>query len=484
MEEKDMNRMIGIALHGGNANYGIFNYDKDQREEFLRRYGWWERASRAETLRDEAAFTADAARSRQCTDEAKKLEREIYRECRKQLQEAGVDLEKVLGPEREWEEMVGQLAEQLQAIGIDRETAAKAGLLDEEIITRGADGRFTLADTVSQREKLKKAGIDFTAKDGRITIDVRLKAKKGVAYEDTPDNRRRLDEAELEYIEMALGHNLHSNGRNALFVPFNWLNRAEQGYNSKLAQNIKQLALIGGAALFTGPGVTLALFVALRRTPLRQNLFKAHELTYAQRKAIEQGLTAYKENRDRQGNIHPTFYYQENGMLYSVAAHDVRIPEKVNGVKLSPLQREKLRQGELLELCNDKGEEFGLRVDLTHPNGLREYYRAMKSDKTMTAKPGAASSDDEKLSWIAKHGAQGVDDIFGRTDRDLVRDAFLARYGLKDSYAEYRNAQRVQGKDPGTDRGRKAEASMQETDARLRSMATDELEKISKSRGR
>ena len=67
-------------------------------------------------------------------------------------------------------------------------------------------------------------------------------------------------------------------------------------------------------------------------------------------------------------------------------------------------------------LKDKKGNEFGVRIDVTKPSCIQEYYKERKNDREMKKVPTKTSPDREKLEWIARKGFQGISDIVAKGD--------------------------------------------------------------------
>lgn len=188
-----------------------------------------------------------------------------------------------------------------------------------------------------------------------------------------------------------------------------------------------------------------------------------------ERKALKQGLTFYKEG---QGGEPARYYFSDMGKICSVEARHVKIPNMVKGITLSPIEREKLRKGELVTLKDKKGNEFAVRIDVTRRNGLQEYY---KDGRSMKSVPSPQSPDEVKLEYIKEKGFGGIHDIYGEKTLNLERDTFLDRFGLKADYMHVRETSIREGNDY------RMSPAFQEADNGLRTKAEQELGKITKS---
>ena len=164
----------------------------------------------------------------------------------------------------------------------------------------------------------------------------------------------------------------------------------------------------------------------------RRNGKKKEEptLTRAEAKALMAGEAIYRE--DKTGR--EMYIYMYNGNRYIMDAGDLVLPRQVDGVKLTILERERIRRGELVAVSDKDGEQIAFRVDPTSRDNIKRYYLNLKRDRQMTAVPGMFSDGKDKLEYIAQAGRKGIDDIFGTKARDKSRERFLSRYNLSSLY--------------------------------------------------
>ena len=185
--EKKQRILTDIVMSNGYMELDAFGYDSEAREKFLDEFGLTDLANEIDDKFILMGRTSDHATREQLKEEINDLKEEVCKQCRDILKSQGVDVDDVLGKQPTWDELKEQLAKQLEDdLGISRENAEKAGLLDQNVITRGTKGEIIMDDTLERRKKLKEAGVPFTAKDGKIKLEMELRAQQGVVYEDTP----------------------------------------------------------------------------------------------------------------------------------------------------------------------------------------------------------------------------------------------------------------------------------------------------------
>lgn len=428
MDESIEKRLIEIVMRNGKLDESLFNYSKEEKERVLEAADLKELAGILEEAEQELLICEDNVKVKELTGTIRSVEEEIEKACRKTLLENGVDIEKAVGKRMDEHKKLSLLKQQLESFGIDEKTAEELGLMDLETLkTDGKSFTFVLEDTAKKRNELKKNHIEFTVKDGKINISGKFMAKEGICIEDSEEAVRFLDENQMNYIRMAQGNTA---GKGKLFIPTSWMGGTT---NSQLVSNAKKLAMIAGAGLIISPAGSIMLLVVLKKTGLYDKLMKDNGLKKSEKKALEQGLTVFKQD-----GKNARYWYMENGNLLSLNANDVRIPRWIRGVQLSPADVEKLKRGGLLMLKDKKGQEFGVRIDVTKPSCVQEYYKERKRDKEMKEVPTRISPDEQKLEWIAKKGFQGISDIYGNKSLNLERDTFLSRYDLKNLFTDYR----------------------------------------------
>lgn len=371
------------------------------------------------------------AETKNCEAKIREIEEEIAGICQKVLVDNGIDVNAMTGHLLTEKEIKDELIKQLEHFGISPDMAKELGLDDPNTLKReGKEFIFKVNDTPKNREKLTKNDILYERKDGKLWISGRFEAKEGIAYDDTPKNRKLLDEHELEYIKFAQGEYIGDTLKDKLLVPVNWGNAAFPVTNSNLIRNLEKLALLGASAFVLSPSGAIVLLLVMQKSGLYQQLNKPKELKPSEMKALRSGLTVYKE--DERGRS--KYYYMDKGNVCSVDARNVRLPNVYNGIRLSAVQMDMLRKGQLVTFEDKKGEEIGLRIDINKSGGIQEYYREMRTEKDMKKKPTRLSSDNDKLTWIKRKGMEGIEDIYGKKSINLELEDFLGRHGLSQAY--------------------------------------------------
>lgn len=448
----DENNLLLVQLYCSRGHYNdtFFGGSVQKKTQFLNDNGlrlFADDYEKAIKDYDNAMTAEEQQKARQHVYEAATR---IRQNVKSTLLTKGIDLDAIYGKEPTREEAVEMLYDQLQQLGMSRQTIQDMGLqnIEEILFEGGKNFRFEVKDTEQNRRAFDRQDIDYEARDGRLHAKARVEAAEGVAIEDTPDNRRLLDENEIEYIDMAM--NINPKRRQAmLFVPSTWRPAFHEQMRNDIRQSVHNVwnnhysknFLKVGALLATGialpfhPIFTLAAFIIMKKMGLFERKQKEIQPTPFEKRALKAGHTVYKEVK-KNGQIKGQYLCMHDGNLVRINAHDVRIPEYIKGVHLTPLQREQFRKGEAVELKDKHGETFWARIDIANPNLYREYYKEIRSDRTAKPVPNTLDSDEDKLRYIAHAGSKGIRDIYGPANVNVDRDAFLSKYNMKDKFYE------------------------------------------------
>lgn len=489
MEEKNKNKLIEIFVRRGSTNEELFLYNSEWRNEFLSEYGLETSVNYAEKLRAAAFQTTDTVECRRLEKLAKEEELKIASLCQGALLREGVDLEKIFSKDflrEDWKKE--EMMKQLELLGINQQTADELGLSDvNNLKEEGKELIFSLENTEKKRDILAQQGIDFIIEENTLKIKGRMDIKEGISFEDNQEARDFLNTENIEYMEMAQNRNPQK-GLKKLFVPFTWKNGGSELLNSQLMLNLSKLAMVAMTSLVITPGGAAILLLTLHKTgAYAKILAKKNNLSLMQRRALENGLTVFREDsiKTKYGKQKiGKYFYMDKGNLCSINAADVRIPNAVMGVNLSPAEKEILRKGELLELKDKRGNNIAVRIDLTQDNLIRKFYKELTNGREMTAVPNKLSDDKAKLSWIAKKGAEGIKDVYGRKGINIERDTFLSQYGIRTQYHDFISLSQQEKVARSFE---KKEAILQEKGALsevIRNIANNESNKINKTVGR
>ncbi len=172
---------------------------------------------------------------------------------------------------------------------------------------------------------------------------------------------------------------------------------------------------------------------------------------------LKNGETIKATQREDGKNI-DQFLYKESvtGKVNKINVRDVNIPSQVNGVKLTPAQIENLKNGKTIDVLDKNGVAMAFRIDMNAENGIKAFYKEMKSDREFSTVPKPENPDINKLKYIALKGTQGVNDIYAGGGVNLERDSFLSKFNLKKDFNEFTTLQKdlriaeIYGKVTGT----------------------------------
>lgn len=418
------------------------------------------------------------------------IAKDIRTACRKELEKQGLDITAIYGTEPDIDEKKKLLIEQLEQMGMSEEFIKNKHFDDiEKLINEGSqEFEYTVKDTPETRKRFEDEGIEYHAENGRLKVKATLHATEGVAFDDTPDNRKILDDNEIKYMRMAMNKNPYSQ-KTKLFVPSTWINPVRSSvasnfdnYFNKIINNQYGRSLLGGTmiagtvataammGLVIHPVFAVTAYLLLRKTGLFKARKTAFYPTAYEQRALQKGLTVYKEENGR-----GKYLYMHKGNLLSLDAKDIRIPEYIKGIKLTPLQRQQFRTGELIQLKGNDGETFSVRVDITSPNLIREYYKELKNDISVKPIPKITDSDEAKLSYIEHRGYKGVLDIFGKMSYNPRRDSFLKEYNLYNTFRNYEETNHTLRRTTDKDLRNAYTQYLKNDDGKLKDIARNEL---------
>lgn len=414
MDEKEKDIFLQIHTNKGRVYEKFFDYDQNLMRELLQKYNLYDTYKNAEMHRYNALASGDLY-----DDKAKALikDKEIIDKVKLILSENGIKIPDLLSDE----EKKSQMYKELESLGINKETADKLGLENIEIAeTEGCPIQFSLEDNETTQSILKNENIDFTEDNGKLNIKGKILAKEGFLVQDTEKNRKILDDNELTYIENA------NDGR-SLFVPLQ-------------IKKIGFFLLLVASGSVGGIIPTLVLQVLLNKTGLLNKLLDQNIIGRNQMKALNKGYTIMATMRDHGKNVEQYLFRDKTtGELCRINTRDVAIPNQINGVILSPVQRERYQKGEVIDLELKNGTDISVRIDMNEQTGYRTYYKELKNDKELIEVPKRGSSDEEKLRYISIRGVEAINHLYGNKRMNPERDAFLDRYNMRKPYTDLLN---------------------------------------------
>lgn len=446
MNENIVN-LVETYCREGCLNVWQFHNDPEEMQKFLQENGMVEPYSRYQAARDAYERAADPEEAEAHYQNAVRASEDIRGLAKEKLFESGLDMDSIYGKEPTQEEAREMFFDQLDQMGIDRETIKNLKLDNIERVlyeNRPVDFSFAVKDTPENRRAFEEQGIYYDAREGKLHAEASIRGQKGLAIDDTPESRRLLDKNEIQYIRMATGKNPYlgeKGSKNKLLIPETWmapvytannhLSVMENNFmNTQLYHNMKPSVVLLATLGMFNPMLFWAAILTLKVSGYYNTKVQPKERpSFYEQKALKDGLTVF----------HPSpkgdcYFYEYKGNLCSINAHDVRIPSVINGVRLNLAEQDAFRRGELVKLKDKNGHSFEVRIDVTKPNLVQNYYRQFQSDRLGIPVPDRNSTKEQKLDYIAKMGYQGVQNIYGKTRLNTDRDDFLRENGLKAAF--------------------------------------------------
>lgn len=452
-KQDDIEKWMDIFLRKGYVSPLTFGDEENNPQntmEFMRRYGMDKIYNQYLTAERDVLHTLSDEQRDRATVQMTDCANIIRHAANKMLYEQGIMLDQVFRSDDK-EAAKESVREQLRMAGFS-DAAIDALQLDDLDNMQYNDKTFTFTvdDTDQTRGFFDLHGFSYRKEGDKLVGEATVHLEEGIKVDDTEENRKMLDENEIEYIRMAEGKN-PKNAKNSLFIPFSWdayayavsnqgVRCANRIVNSQVGKNAALLfGMIAATALFH-PAVAWCVFIAARRSGImRDKGNRGPELNLYKQRALEAGHTIMTTQK-RHGRLEEVYMYRLGGRNCVIPARDVRIPDRINGVRLSAAQRESFRRGELVELTDKNGQGFHVRIDVTNPDMVRHHYKVMRTDKQPTAVPNRLSPDTEKLDYIARFGYKGVNDIYRKGGNNRERDNFLQKYGLHEVFSKIQNA--------------------------------------------
>ncbi len=421
---EDMEREDALLIRFSNNNrVGEENfYSLEERQSFTQKFGIEDKYNEAVSLRIEGGA--------ENIEKAEGLEAEMAISAREALHSKGIEIPAPLTKD-EKEEAVRSELEQLGLNVEDIDAIIVDDIQEENKLELIVDGNSEMANDM----RSNSVALVPVGEQGLVKVQGKLVAQDGYFVEDTPSNKKFLQDNDITYFKQA------ENQRH-LFVPL----------------RAKKIASLLVASAVLGPIGGLAVSIILNQTGLLDKMVNKHLLSSDQAQAMKKGLTVKATNVVDGKNVEQYMYLdKDTGAVNKINVNDVRIPNKLSGLQLTPDQMEKLKDGKTIEYVANN-TYMAARIDMNKPNGIATFWKEMKSDVDYKEVPSVLSSDKEKLDYIAHKGLSGVTDIYGGVEKNVERDSFLQKFGLQDKYEEAKTAQRNMsaGQGAGTAQGASA----------------------------
>ena len=411
LSTEDMDREDALLIKFSNNNIaGEENFHSyDERVNFTQKYGFEDKYNTALELRLEGGA--------ENIETAEMLESEMAITARETLHSKGIEMPAPLTKE----EKDAAVRSELEKLGFDVDTIDS--IIAEGVKTENKFELTILEDSEMAREmRNNSVALVPTGQQGLVKTQGKLIAQEGYFVEDTPTNKKFLQDNDITYFKQA------ENQRH-LFVPL----------------RAKKIASLLIASTLLGPIGGLAVSSLLNQTGLLDKMVNNHLLSNDQAQALQKGLTVKATNVVDGKNVEQYMYLdKDTGAVNKINVNDVRIPNKLNGMQLIPDQIEKLKEGKTIEYVADN-TYMAARVDMNEPNGVATYWKEMKSDIDFKKVPDILSADKDKLDYISHKGISGITDIYGGGEKNIERDSFLQKFDLQGKFDEAKTAQRNMG---------------------------------------
>lgn len=333
----------------------------------------------------------------------------------------------------------------MKSVGID---ADKLSSEDRESILKGRKSgmmNFTIEDKPENRKSLDNEKVDYTVENGKINFEGKAAAVKYVMADNTQENKKKLQENEIAFSES--GNKIKVEGINA-----------------------RKLALIGLTLVYPVAGIALMLI------PKRKEIKNDFSFSKSDIKELKNGGIVVKE---RNGEKVLFQRDKDTNEVMSVKMRELKIPRKIGGVELTPLQYEALRNGKEITIVNEQlNKSVKVKLDLNEKNGFsyRPNQKIQETNTTETVREEKKITDRERLELIANKGAKGIDEIFKEKPSEL--NAFLEKHNLSKEYSTYKEVEKnlSSGKEEkGLNNSEKINSQLNKIDEKIKAIANNEL---------
>lgn len=304
---------------------------------------------------------------------------------------------------------------------------------------------FSIEDTPKNRQSLDNEKVDYTIENGKINFEGKATAVKYVMAENNHENKKRLQDNNIDYSES--GNKLKIEGINA-----------------------KKLAMIALTLIYPVAGISMILI------PKRKEIKNDFELSKSEIKALNSGSIVIKDH-----NAEKVLFQKDKDTneIMSIKMRDMKIPRKIGGVELTPLQYEALRNGKEITIVNEQlNKSVKVKLDLNEKNGFsyRPDPKIQEASTTETIMKEKKITDRDRLELIANKGAKGIDEIFKEKTSEL--NAFLEKHNLSKEYSTYKEVEKnlSSGKEEkGLNNYEKINNQLNKIDEKIKAIANNEL---------
>lgn len=318
---------------------------------------------------------------------------------------------------------------------------------------------FSIEDNFANRDFLDKEKVDYKIENGKLNFEGKATLLKYTTAENTPENKAILKKNDIHFREEEGGKRLKIEGVNA-----------------------RKLAIAAITVVYPVAGI--AILLVPKRNEIKNDFsFSKNEIN-----ALKKNSVISKTNPKGE----KVFYQRDKDTneVVSVKAKDIRIPNKIGGVQLSPIQYEDLKNGREIIITNEElNKSARVRLDLNSKNGLSiqdankidiKEQNSIKNDSVspmneQMRNPEKLVSDKERLEFIAQKGGRGIDDIF--KEKSTEREAFLDKYNLSKDYITYKDVEKNMQNSPASDDNKSKDniqSQRDKIDAAIKATASNE----------
>lgn len=265
---------------------------------------------------------------------------------------------------------------------------------------------LSLDDTQANRDLLKKENVPYNVHNGQLNFEGKVALNKTLTADNLPETKAALKKNEIDFNET--GNKINIEGI-----------------------NVKKFAMI--ALTLVSPVAGIAFLMVPKREDIKNDMaLSKHEIS-----ALKVGDVVSKTNAKNETVLMQLD--KDTNELVRVKSRNISIPNQIDGVQLSPMQKEQLKGGK--EITLDKGNKHStVKIDLNNPNGLSVNNSNLEKSQSLNIEPvrtkeidpSKLTTDKERLHFIAQNGMDGIDKIFKNSPNNLI--PFLEKHNLAKEY--------------------------------------------------
>lgn len=349
--------------------------------------------------------------------------------------------------------------DKFQGIGVNPENIKPEDIKNLENGMKTGMMNFSIEDNPTNRQFLDKEKVDYKIENGKLNFEGKATLLKYTTAENTQENKDILKKNDIHFREEEGGKRLKIEGVNA-----------------------RKLAIAAITVVYPIAGI--AILLVPKRNEIKNDFsFSKNEIN-----ALKKDAVISKTNSKGEKVLYQRD--KETNEVVSVKAKDIRVPNKIGGVQLSPIQYEELKNGKEITITNEElNKSAKVRLDLNSKNGLSiqdankldiKEQQSIKNNpitpmNEQIINPEKLVSDKERLEFIAQKGGKGIDDIF--KEKVTERELFLEKYNLSKDYTTYKDIEKNIQSSPASDDNKSKEnihSQKDKIDAAIKATASKE----------